>query len=365
MSTNHNSDYRSSRTYYDLDRIKEIPILDVCRNMLHLDCEQKSGRTWCKTRPEKTASTLLHEDKNTFYDFGTQKHGDVVHLVSYVWNMDTKAAIRALAKAYDIQPQNASAEYDPNELSMWEYEKIGLSGDSATKNFDFNHEHLSIERMYELSRQYDMPMNQLRKKHPKIYEKILRNKALPYICDLRNEYYLSVWTHHQMMKAIGKPDLFYSPDHIALFDTQIKDLQRAERILNRAIHKTEISPLPVRKYDVAEDFSLLSKGEIKPVLGPASYIDMKQAARKEGSTVKYKVFDYDSYVKTMLHYTDGLQYSAFLTAGRVVIGYLEKDEAQFRSFFEKMQSSHPVSKTKSAKPSKHISNRSRHIALER
>jgi len=364
MSTN-NTDFHSSGTYYDMDQMRQIPILDVCRNMLHLDCEQKSGRTWCKTRPERTASTLIHEDKNTFYDFGTQEHGDVIHLVSYVWNMDTKTAINALAKAYDIQPQNASTGLDPNELSLWEYEKIGLSGDSATKNFDFNYDHLSIERMYELSRQYDMPMNQLRKKHPKIYEKILRNKSFPYIRDLRNEYYLSVWTHYQMMKAIGKPNLFYAPDHIALFDAQIKELQRAERILNRAIHNTKISPLPDRKYDVAEDLSLLLKGEIKPALGPASYNAMKQAARKEGSAIKYKVFDYDSYIKNMLHYTDGLQYSAFLTAGRIVIGYLEKDEAQFRSFFEKMHHNHPPSKTKTNNPGKRIPKRSYQSTPER
>lgn len=327
--------YRSS--FYDLSQIKQIPIADVCKNMLGIPCITRSGKVWCKTHKERTESTLLHEDTNTFHDFGTDTHGDNIGLVSHVLGIDRKSAIDQIAQAYHIQPINQRKDMDPNELTLWEYEKIGIAGDKATKNFDFDVERQPIERIYAISEKYSMSMNELRKQHPKTYEKVIRQKALPYVRRLRNEYFLEVWSRYQTMCNIGNPSLFFRPDQLSYFEDQIKQLKTAERLLGRAIHGTGIKLNPTQDYEPAKDLEMLSKGEIKPVMGTTAYKDMQDASKANNCAVKYRTVDYDKYAQHMMSEANELFYSAFLSAGRVVIGYLEKDLAQFKPFFDKMR----------------------------
>ena len=327
----------SRGNFYDLDKIKQIPIMDVCRNMLGLECVQRSGRTWCKARQERTASTLLHLDSNTFHDFGSNTHGDVIGLVSHSLGIDRKTAIEQLANAYHIEPENLRKDRDPNELTLWEYEQIGIAGDKATKNFDFDIERMPIERIQEISDKYWISMQDLRKQHPGTYEKILRQKALPFVRSLRNEYYLDLWSRYKTMCSIGNPDLFFHADQHRHFDDQIQHLKTAERLLSRAVNGTSIRLRPTRDYDPAQDLDLLSKGEIKPVMGTAGYDELQNASKSNDSPVKYRTVDYDLYVRHMMNDTEDLFYSASLKAGRVIIGYLEKDMDQFKPYFDKMR----------------------------
>ena len=179
-----------------------------------------------------------------------------------------------------------------------------------------------------------MSMNELRKKHPKIYESILLQKALPFVRCLRNEYYLDVWSRYQMMCTIGNPSLFFQEDQMSYFKDQIHELNIAERMLRKAIHNTSIQLQPAKEYVPATDLEHLSKGQIKPVIGTAGYKEMTDAAEKHSCSVKYRSVNYDQFVKHMMGCS--LFYSAFLNAGRVVIGYLEKDHLLFQPFWEKM-----------------------------
>lgn len=324
--------------FFDLSQIKQIPITDVCQSFLGIECFQRSGKTWCKTHSERTASTLLHEEENTFYDFGTHRHGDVIELVSYVMDIEKKDAIKMLAEAYGVEALDLRKDRDPNELTYFEYARIGIAGEIATKNFEFNVDRMPYERIIEISQKYSsLDMNELRKKHPKMYEKVLRQKALPFVRNLRNEYFLDLWAQYKLTCDIGNPSLFFRPDSIAFFDNQIKDLQQTERILARAVQGTSIVLRPTREYDPAKDIEMLSKGEIKPVMGTASYPEMQDAAKETNCSVKYRTVDYGKYVEHMMDEGEDLLYSAFLQSGRVVIGYLEADLERFKPFFEKMK----------------------------
>lgn len=312
---------RTSGNFYDLNRLKQIPITDVCQR-LGVTVERRHNGLWCKAREEGVPSTTIHEGKNTFYDFGTNAGGDVISFVGYILELERKDAIRQLADMYHIEPVNPRTGYQSSELTDWEYNQIGLYGDMATKNFDFDMERMPIERIYEISNLYDMPMNELKKKHPKTYERIIRQKALPYLREMRNSYLLHVWNRYQVAREIGNPQLFYHGDLKSVFGDEIRELTNAERVLRRAVKDTSIKLPSAREYDPVKDLDLLSKGEIKPGLSEVGYSEMQAAAKRAGCAVRYTVMDYSKYLASGL---DQQFHTAFFKAGRVVVGYLEKD----------------------------------------
>lgn len=320
--------------FYDLSQLKQIPITDVCQRLgIELQCRHNG--TWCKVRKESVASTLVHMEKNTFYDFGTNTGGDVISFVGYVTELERKDAIRQLADMYHIEPVNPRNGMSSSELTDWEYQQIGLYGDMATKNFDFDMEHMPIERIYEISNKYAMPMNELKKEHPKTYERIIRQRALPYIRELRNNYFLHVWDRFQMAKAVGNPQLFYSGDLKSAFADDLRALTGAERILERAVKDTGIKLQGKKEYDPAKDLERLSNGEIKPGLSEVGYAEIQAASKKAGCPIKYRTMDYSAYLNSGLnqHF-----HSAFFKAGKVIVGYLDKDWKELQPMIEQRKS---------------------------
>lgn len=73
--------------FYDLNRLKQIPITDVAQR-LGVALERRHNGTWCKVRKESVPSTIIHTEKNTFYDFGTNTGGDVISFVGYVAELE-------------------------------------------------------------------------------------------------------------------------------------------------------------------------------------------------------------------------------------------------------------------------------------
>lgn len=316
--------------FYDLNRLKQIPIVDVCQR-LGVALERRSTSVWCKVRKESVASTLIHTDKNTFYDFGTNTGGDVISFVGYVSELERKDAIRQLAEMYHIEPENPRGGMASSELTDWEYRQIGIYGDLATKNFDFDMERLPIERIYEISNAYAMPMNELKKKHPKTYERIIRQKALPYVRELRNSYFLHVWNRYQMAQAVGNPQLFYEGDLQSAFADDLRTLTGAERIVARAVKDTSIKLRDTKEYDPVKDLELLSNGEVKPSLSVVAYDEILAASKEAGCPIKYRTMDYIAYMNSDL---DQHFHSAFFKAGKVIVGYLDKDWKELQPLIE-------------------------------
>ena len=329
---NTRKDSYSKGTFYDLDRVKQISIEDVCRNMLGIPTEKRNGRIWCKARAEKEASTILHMDRNTFYDFGTQEHGDVVHFVSYVLGIPWKDALDHLAAEYHIPAENRGPSLCSNDLSNREYEKIGLAGDLATKNFEYG-EHLSIARMKELYEKYAMPLSDLRRKHPKTYERILRQKAIPYVWELRTDYFLEVWRKHLLVESLGCPELFSCNDILDDLKKQSGDLETAERLLSRAVKGTSLRWTARREYDPEQDLVQLKAGKITPRLGSVDRRKLQEQAEKQGSPVLTQTVDYLDYVTANL---EDIPHSASFRSGQVLIEYLELDESRLGPILDKI-----------------------------
>jgi len=323
-------DTTNRKNFYDMSQIRDIPIQDVCR-YLGIPIIPKGGKLWCKLRDERTASTILHPESNTFHDFGTNQHGDAVDIVCAVNGVSKAEAIRFLAEAFHISPETPAQH--SGQLSDWEYRQIGIAGDLATKNFSFDIERQGTQRVMQLSQRYGIPMNDLRRNHPRVYAQVLRQKAIPFVTGLRNTYYLDVFSQYSLAKSIGAAQAFSSEQVRAEFVQEIEQLQRAESILLRACQHTSIQPRPVGSYEPESDLAKILSGDIKISLSEKSSWDMNRIAKARKTAVKYRTVDVGQYLSGKL---DSFTHSAFLKKDTVVVGYLETDYRQIKAALDTM-----------------------------
>lgn len=322
----------NTNNFYDLEQIKSIPILDVC-NAFGIVVERKGGNLWCKVRPERTASAILHPENNTFHDFGTNMTSDVIGLVSLFHGVDRGAAIQQLAGAFSISTSNPRGGLADTELTSWEYKMIGLDGGMATKNFDFDLSRQDPSRVMELSLLYGMPMNVLKRQHTRIFEKLIRQRALPHVRDLRRDYYMEVFTHYNLARNIGSVDVFHKSVENGEFNERIKELKQAENLLIRACSGTWIKARPVGEYDPATDIEKILSGEIKiSTLGNATFDEVKKRAEEQSTSVSYYTVDYDGFMN-LNGKLKPFTHNAFLKDGNVVVQYLRKDWKDLKDIF--------------------------------
>ena len=321
------NDGRKRGALYDTDRLKEIPILSVC-SQLNIPIEKKYGRrAWCKVRQERTASTMLDLDKNTFFDYGDGGHGgDVIAFYAYVTGISQGEAMKELGNHFGIPSKDPRAGLKSNDLTNFEWSKIGLYGDRASKNYSFDVERLPIERCWELSEQFNMSMNDLRKAFPEVYEKMLREKALPYLRELRNHYYLNIYGEYRFALELGNTDLFYDQRIQEDLLHEKEHLITAERLLEKAARNTAIHFEPGKSYEPDVVLKQLLRGDHK--LGTLSHKQMQARARARKCYLKYCSFGYADYESA--DFSDIL-HTAFLRGDRVFIGYLPSDEQKVQS----------------------------------
>lgn len=323
--------------YYDENAVRSISILDVCR-MLGIKVIEKGGSYWCKIRDERTASCKLYTDRipNTFYDYGGDHiHGDVINLTMHVCNLSWKDALCKLGRDFGIANTAGNDVHHSTDLSNLEYTKIGLYGDKATKNFVFNFDRMPLDRIRAVSETYNVPMNELRKTYPKIYERLLRSKAIPFIRDMRNEYYVDVLNTYMMLRDMGREgDGFRNIRMIKeKFDNLIDSLQLSEQLLIKAAKGTSLEVLPVGKYDPSADIEKILSGQIKPSIGKYGYRDMNALAKESGCRLKYQSVDIEKFTTEPF---EDFNYSAFIRGdkGQVIVGYLEHDYEALKPVFD-------------------------------
>lgn len=321
--------------YYDLDQIKQIPILEVC-STFGIEVKEKSGKHWCKVRPERTESVILHTDRNIYHDFGTTQTSDNIGLVSAFFNVDRAKAIRMLGEAFHILPVNPREGLQTGDLSVWDYEVIGLDGKMATRNFDFDPTRQDPSWIMQTSLRYAIPMNILKKTNRGIYEKLLWNRAIPHVRELRQDYYLEVLSQYQLAKAIGSQDVFEKIVDNGDFDKMIKDLQTAERVLERACRGTKIEARPVGEYDPKKDIDKILSGEAKLTLGNTSKSEMYKLAKQGDTSVKYQSADLVKFMADSME-LDAFRHSAYLKDGKIIVAYLESDREEIKPLLDQMR----------------------------
>lgn len=321
--------------FYDLDQIRQIPILEICK-FFGIDYKEKSGKYWCKVRPEITESVILHVDRNMFHDFGTNQTSDNIGLVSAFFDVDRGKAIRMIGEGFHLTPANPREGMKTGDLTIWEYEAIGLNGYQAAKNFDFNHDRQSESRVQELSLRYAIPMNVVKSTNPAIYERILKQRALPYVRDLRADYYMELFSHYNLCREIGSLGAFDKAADNGDFADMIKQLQTAERVLERACRGTSIKAWSVGEYDPKEDLKKVLSGEVRIPLGNSSKREMESFAKQDGTSVKYQSADLGKFMSQFCALED-FRHSAFLKEGNVIVAYLASDYGKLKPILNEMR----------------------------
>ncbi|MCX0386757.1 CHC2 zinc finger domain-containing protein [Clostridium perfringens] len=185
-----NSTEKEVEPFYNLDKIKEIPLEDVC-NRLGVNTSSKGKKLWCNIRGEKTPSCCINIDKNYWYDFGTSTGGDVIKFVSEVEKINTKEAIYRLADMFGIDPENNIPNKNKFNLyiSNSDYRKIGIDPTRATLNLDINLEKQSLDEVINLEKAFAKSMNELANSNEELFLEVLNKKSIPIVYNNIKNYY--------------------------------------------------------------------------------------------------------------------------------------------------------------------------------
>jgi DNA primase len=114
----------STFKYEFLERIRNLPILDVVSPYVHLT---RTGSRWRGLSPfthEKTPSFFVHPDKNFFKCFSSGYAGDVFKFIQLNENLSFPEAVECLANRFGIpmEYQNRHAQIHPPSLKKEWYE---------------------------------------------------------------------------------------------------------------------------------------------------------------------------------------------------------------------------------------------------
>ena len=238
---------------------------------------------------------------------------------------DRQGAFDWLGQTFHIAPRN-NTEYEiRNELTNAQYACIGIQGDLATKNFDFDLEKYSLESAQKFADKYRMTVNELRTKYPNVYtHKILMAKALPYVSELRNNYYMRLYNYHILAKAMGVKDPMQILGASRKEFEGLKDeLARADKLLYKAAKGTSLEErLTTHKYDVQQDYEDIVNGKIPFEIGPVSYFVIKQQARLNDEVVHYRSVAADDYAKLEKIMAE-IPHAAFVKGSQVNLCFLQ------------------------------------------
>lgn len=322
---------KENTAYYELDELKSIPIVDVA-TALGLEVTTKGGGKWCKVRDERTASCKLYEHTNSYSDFGIGRAGDTIDFVAYVKEVSNVVAIGELARMFHIQPINHVIQSEQCELSYAQYEKIGISGELATENFDFDLNKYGVEKTQAFSDKYRMTVNELKKQYPKVYENMIKARAIPYLYNQRQQYYRLLWTTDRLHRECGG-DLAQMPPVVGEFFEKARQLNSADKIMQQAVRNTNIRYTPVT-LDVRKDITAIREGTLSFEVGTQNYYDLKKGETARGHKLCFKEVSASDYEEGK-EVLSGIKYAAFVKGDKVNLAYRLSDTDKINEVFPK------------------------------
>lgn len=325
------------KRFFDLEEVRSLPIKDVCA-AFGIPVERSN---FIKLRPsEKTASTKLYINKgkgyDRFHDFGTNEGGDCINLIENWRGCSWQQALEAVADAFGIQPVNNFDYEQRGMLSDVQWAKIGIYGDLVTKNLDFDLERFSVDSAMKYASKYQMTVNQLRETDPNFYiAAILRNKAFPFVYDMRNSYFMMIYQVQSLIKhfdPMAKIELL-PEDSARELEESRQQLTKAEKLLKMALRGTDVR-FSFRDYNLERDWEDLLQGKISFEIGPKSNIEIKQSARKDNLDVLYKEMSADEYFDAIPMDLSEVSYAAFLKGDKVNLVYTSREAEEIEKLFD-------------------------------
>lgn len=179
--------------YYDLDRIKEIPIEDVC-SMYGISLTKKGANYWGKIRDEKTPSFSINPSKNSWRDWGMSIGGDNISLVAELERVEYSEAIQIMGAKFNVAAtkQSHTSKKLPTQK---EFDEIGIIAKRVMSNFTINLERQSISVLETLEKKYSISMYELSQQDKSMYHKLIDRKCMPIIYEKRKHFFKLINTY--------------------------------------------------------------------------------------------------------------------------------------------------------------------------
>lgn len=314
-----------------IEQIEQIPIIEVLPDIFGIEVEKRGRNYFCKLRNEATASCCIYPATNTWCDFGDgNRGGNVIILVQYLQNMDWHDAVKFLAERYGIEAERQNANAFP---TVYEFSKIGIAADLATKNFDFDLATYGLEKTAEFSAKYAMTLEALSKKYPYVYYNVLRARAIPFIAQRRNDYYQSILSNYRLAIMCGSEKLTSSM-HDELNETA-RQLNMAEKIMRRAILNPVYLNYKSKRYAVDKDLEKILNGKIEIEVGMLPYTELKKQANAESRRLVYKIVPYPVWQKAVDKLPPEFTHAAFYNFAKdsVNVAAYQEDKTIMDNFF--------------------------------
>lgn len=283
-----NYDYKKVN-YYDVNRLKEIPIKEVCEQ-LGLELKRGSNnKLWSKIRSEKSSSCCINLDKNYWYDFGVGYGGDTIKLVEEVRGISSKEAIKELAEMFGIEGENVKNNF---YLSKDDYKLIVIEPDRATLNLDINLEKQSIEEIKQIEKIYGRSMNELANTNKEKFLEIIREKSIPILIEDKNKLQIVKERINDLQDKNSKDSIIYYGMLEAISIKANKRIEIIEKIgLGEELKENSIEKIDDKEIEEYKNKSKeLEVGEVRILKSENKYFLENQILNftKENDIFKYE-----------------------------------------------------------------------------
>lgn len=277
---------------YDLSEIIKIHIPDILENY----GIKLNRQNMFKLRDEKTPSAKYYPQTNSFNDFGTGRGGTPINLIMQLENFDKKEAIQLLGEMYNITIiNNVENSQKKCFLTNSQWTLIGIQGDKAGKNYEFDFENNSQKYNLKLSKEMAISMNDCADLYPKTFAEIINTKSIPYVNCLKNEYYKNIWDLIQVEKnqipELDKKILLNS--YSEKVTESLSDYNLSLNFLKKASKNFEDIKFRFQKPDFVNDYQEIKKGNLSMEIGSISYCEFnKLMGANTTQKIDFETYDY-------------------------------------------------------------------------
>ena len=224
------------KNHYNIEELKAVRLEEILK--IYGISVYKNG--FFSIRNESVPSCKIYSKTNTYCDFGDNTGGNGINLIERLENCERMEAMDKLAQLFNIQPDNLGDKEIKIILTDNQYASIGIYGDMATKNMQFDLTKYSFETNKRRAEKYRMPMNELKEKYLYMYEAIIKTCAIPYVQQNIASYVESMkqhFTFRNLFKTVENLPISHLPrseEIIEKYKEYSDKLNRQEKVLEIA-----------------------------------------------------------------------------------------------------------------------------------
>ena len=332
-----------------IERLKQIPLSELLRDIYGVELHQKGNRFYCKIRPERTESCCVYPD-NSWYDFGGGVGGDTITLVQVMEQCDRKTAMQKLSDYYGIRRD--IRQKDSKELWDFEWRKLGIQPDRTSKNLNisiavigeqpapFADIVLYVDKQEQVDafeKKYSLPFNEFRKADTVGYHNILKQHVWYPLLNEREDYYTTLLCDFKLSAEIGGET--FARGFVGTNESNIhfaQELNEKCKLLRRAVDDVSLLKVPLFGLNPQKDLQGILDGSIRFQPSKIRYFELCRWAKTKGEIIYSIDISYDDYVRLHTPLDSPLRkipHSVFYTGGICNMCVLQSTFPQVEKIF--------------------------------